>query len=264
MPMAYGSTRKHVFDKVLTLIFERSLRDVSFPLATLHHVIREGSLYLKFILLTGMLLCGVGCTTAPAVTGDVVPPAPVPAARDNTDTGAIRVGDKLELFVKEDPTFNGSYSVRERGDIIIPDIGRIQLKGLSVETAERRVEGYLEKGQIKDATVILDRIRDTVPGSPVAGARRMLVYLTGEVQKPGQHMLTIPDGRPLGVYEAILISGGLGRFADEQKVHVLRMDNKRVRHRIPVDIKLIKQGNSPDPAIGHGDVIVVPEKVFGF
>lgn len=216
------------------------------------------------MLLAGLLLFEVGCTTAPPDSGADAPPAQIPVARDNTDTGAIRVGDTLELFVKEDPTFNGSYSVRERGDIIIPDIGRIQLKGLSVESAERRVESYLEQGQIKDATVILDRIRDTGPGPSVAGARRMLVYLTGEVQKPGQHTLTVPDGRPLGVYEAILISGGLGRFADEQKVHILRMDEKRVRHRIPVNVKLIQQGNASDPAIGQGDVIVVPEKVFGF
>jgi protein involved in polysaccharide export with SLBB domain len=221
-------------------------------------------LFSKLVLLGGVLLCGIGCTTATSDSGGDAPPPTMPAARGNADNGAIRVGDKLELFVKEDPTFNGRYNVRERGDIIIPDIGRIQLKGLSVESAERRVESYLEQGQIKDATVILDRIRDTGPGPAVAGARRMLVYMTGEVQKPGQHMLTVPDGRPLGVYEAILISGGTGRFADQQKVYVLRMDEKRVRHRIPVNIRLIQEGSAPDPAIGQGDVIVVPEKVFGF
>lgn len=210
-----------------------------------------------------VLLTGIGCAPAPSDSGDA-PPASVPAAVNRIDNGAIAVGDELELFVKEDPVFNNTYRVRERGDIIIPDIGRIQLKGLSVEAAESRVEAYLERGQIKDATVILDRIRDRGAGPRVAGARRMLVYMTGAVQKTGQHMLTVPDGRPLGVYEAILISGGLGQFADEQKTHVLRMDSKRVRHRIPVNIKLIRQGSAPDPAVGQGDVIVVPEKVFGF
>ncbi|MGJ8642149.1 MAG: polysaccharide biosynthesis/export family protein [Luteolibacter sp.] len=188
----------------------------------------------------------------------------MPAAVNRIDNGSISVGDKLELFVKEDPVFNDTYQVRERGDIIIPDIGRIQLKGLSVEAAERRIEGYLEKGQIKDATVILDRIRDQGAGPKVAGASRMLVYMTGAVRRTGQHMLTVPEGRSLGVYEAILISGGLGQFADEQKTHVLRMDSNRVRHRIPVNLKLIRQGSAPDPAVGQGDVIVVPEKVFGF
>lgn len=222
----------------------------------------------KFLFLSGgifgalLLLCA--CSTDPSVTDDV-PPAFIPPVVSNQDDGAIKVGDSLELFVKEDPVFNGKYEVREGGDIIIPDIGRIQLKGLSVGAAERRVESYLEKGQIKDATVILDRIsKKQGSGTSIAGARQMLVYMTGSVSRPGQHMLTIPEGRSLGVYEAILISGGLGQFADEQKVHVLRMDSKRIRHRIPVNIKLIRQGESPDPAIGQGDVVVVPEKVFGF
>ena len=210
-----------------------------------------------------LLVCGLSCSSEPP-DSENSPPASIPQPVTISNNGSIVVGDELELFVREDTTFNGTYTVRERGDIIIPDIGRIPLKGLSVESAERRVESYLERGQIKDATVILDRIRDPGSGPAVAGARRMLVYMTGAVSKTGQHMLTVPSGRPLGVYEAILISGGLGRFADEQKVHVLRMDSNRVRHRIPVNIKLIRQGGAPDPPIGQGDVIVVPEKVFGF
>jgi protein involved in polysaccharide export with SLBB domain len=256
----------HTVGKVLRSVFLSSSRP--FPAVILssrieHHVIHNFLLLLKLALVPAVALCGIGCTTRPSDSGDA-PPASMPAAINRIDNGAIMVGDELELFVKEDPVFNGNYRVRERGDIIIPDIGRIPLQGLDVKSAERRVEGYLERGQIKDATVILDRVRDSGPGPSVAGARRMLVYMTGAVEKPGQHMLTVPDGRPLGVYEAILISGGLGRFADEQKVHVLRMDQKRVRHRIPVNIRLIRQGSAPDPAIGQGDVIMVPEKVFGF
>ena len=38
-------------------------------------------------------------------------------------------GDRLEIFVKEDPEFGGKYLVRERGDIIIPEVGRIPLEG---------------------------------------------------------------------------------------------------------------------------------------
>lgn len=208
-----------------------------------------------------MFLLGAGCSS-PTPDSDTPPPPALPPAQ--SAGGGIVVGDKLELFVKEDPAFNGTYRVRERGDIIIPDVGRVKVTGLSVQAAESRVESYLERGQIKDATVILDRIAEPGAGLPVAGSRRILVYMTGAVQKTGQHMLTIPEGRALGVYEAILISGGLGRFADEQRVHILRMDNQRVRHRIPVNIRLISQGIAPDPAIGQGDVIVVPEKVFGF
>jgi len=226
-------------------------------------VTRKLFLLLQPVVLAAVLLGGIGCSNGPSSSGDV-PAASVPPVVKQSDSNTIGVGDELELFVKEDAVFNGTYRVRERGDIIIPDIGRIPVAGLNVESAERRVESYIEKGQIKDATVILDRTSNPAKKTTVAGARQMLVYMTGAVAKPGQHMLTLPEGRTLGVYEAILISGGMGRFADEQRVYITRMDSKGIRHRIPVNARQIRQGGATDPALGYGDVVVVPEKVFGF
>ncbi|WAC19640.1 polysaccharide biosynthesis/export family protein [Luteolibacter sp. SL250] len=226
-------------------------------------MIRKLFLLLQPAVLAVALLAGVGCSGGPSPSGDV-PAASAPPIVKQSQSNTIGIGDELEVFVKEDAVFNGTYRVRERGDIIIPDIGRIPVAGMDVESAERRVESYIEKGQIKNATVILDRTSSTTKKSPLSGARQMLVYMTGAVVKPGQHMLTLPEGRSLGVYEAILISGGLGRFADEQNVYITRVDSKGIRHRIPVNTRLIRQGSSADPAIGYGDVVVVPEKVFGF
>ena len=96
---------------------------------------------------------------------------------------------------------------------------------------------------------------------------RVVFEVPGDLEKgvrPGQHILTIPKDRPMGVYEAILVSGGLTRFGNEQKVHVLRMGEDGKRHKIPLNIRMIEQGKMEDPAIGHGDVVVVPEKVFGY
>lgn len=214
-------------------------------------------------LLVAIAFGSVACTTPEGEVSDI-PPVVSPSYKKPADKNYLAVGDRLELFVAQDPSFNGVYNVRERGDIIIPEVGRIQLAGLSVKAAEGKVQSHLEKGQIKGATVILDRIKDSSETSKIAGTNRILVYMTGAVQKPGQHMLTVPEGRTLGVFEALLISGGLSRFADEQKVHILRMDKNRVRHRIPVNIRLIRLGEIPDPAIGEGDVVMVPEKVFGF
>ncbi|RYD73564.1 MAG: hypothetical protein EOP84_21340, partial [Verrucomicrobiaceae bacterium] len=182
-------------------------------------VIRKLFLLLQPALLAAVLLGAVGCANGPSSSGDV-PAASIPPVVRQNDDNTIGVGDELELFVKEDAVFNGTYRVRERGDIIIPDLGRIPVAGLNVESAERRVEGYIEKGQIKEATVILDRTSNPSNKPTGAGSRQLLVYMTGAVAKAGQHMLTLPEGRSLGVYEAIMISGGMSRFADEQKVYV--------------------------------------------
>lgn len=176
----------------------------------------------------------------------------------------INVGDQLQLFVQEDKQFNSTYEVRERGDIIIPVVGRIPVLGLSVPAAELRVKEYLERSQLKTATVIMDRVMNRDAPLSTDGSRQILVYMTGAVNRVGQHRLSIPSGRPLGVYEAILISGGLARFANEQQVNVLRVDKDGKRHRVPISIRPIMKGEIPDPPIQEGDVIEVSEKVFGF
>ncbi|MDF1852669.1 MAG: polysaccharide biosynthesis/export family protein [Verrucomicrobiales bacterium] len=198
-------------------------------------------------------------------------PAPRPPSRG----GAIRPGDTLELFVSEDKSFNGTYSVRERGDIIIPSVGRIPVSGMSVVDAGSRIKSELESSQLKKATVIVDRVGrapvQAAPPVPVASSTtrsnagpRVTVYMTGKVARPGQHRIPYPANGSLGVYEAILISGGLSKFADPQKVHLLRTDREGQKHRIPVNIRQIEQGLAKDPPIGEGDIVVVPEKVFGF
>lgn len=189
------------------------------------------------------------------------------------DDQSIRPGDALELFVKEDSSFNGIYGVRERGDIIIPSVGRIPVEGLDVSQARDAIEKALEASQLKEASLIVDRVRRVRAPDQGAGATspssgditpRILVYYTGKVNRPGQHHITLASGRPVGVYESLLIAGGISRFGDKQKVHVLRMGGDGKRYRIPVDIQAVEEGQIPDPPVGDGDIVVVPEKVFGF
>jgi len=200
----------------------------------------------------------------------------------------IRIHDRLELFVTEDARFNRVYAVRENGDIIIPIVGRIPVAGVSVKEAEKRVKEALEDGQLQKATVIVDRLiywwwdRDGrgrpgyggggggisigLPGGNGGGASndKISFFLTGKVNSPGQKSLPLPEGRPLGVYEAILMSGGLGRFGDAKKVHIMRVGKSGKRVKVHVNVKKIMEGELADMPIGEGDVIVVPEKVFGF
>ena len=221
----------------------------------------------------------VGCEGAPQGAEGEYPPArlpePVEAPREKPQVrdDRIKVGDTLELFVNEDPGFDGVYKVREGGDIIIPRVGRISVAGSSVSVARGSIREALEQSQLTTATVIVDRVgrakeapnpASSSPSPQSPAANQILVYITGKVARPGQHVLTLPDGRPLGVYEAILIAGGMSRFGDEQKVHVLRAGDDGRKYRIPVNIREIEAGKAEDPPIGHGDIVVVPEKVFGF
>ena len=91
----------------------------------------------------------------------------------------------------------------------------------------------------------------------------MLAYFTGNVKRAGQHWITLPRGKPVGIYEAILITGGLSRFANDHKVEVLRKDEQGKTKKMILDVHSVREGKIPDPPLHEGDIIFVPEKRVG-
>lgn len=198
---------------------------------------------------------------APALTVLGAPPPAAPAL-------TFVPGDVLELFVKEDATLNGSYPVREGGYIVIPRAGRIQVAGLDRTQAESRVKEVLQRTQLTEATVLVERTAKHAGlaqgTTPIAAMPKVMVFLTGAVPRSGAHHIPLPNGRSLGVYEALLITGGMNKFAREDRVEIFRTDNQGRRRRAVVDLRPVRIGQADDPPVGEGDVIHVPEKVFGF
>lgn len=176
-------------------------------------------------------------------------------------TTSIQIGESVELFVMEDPSFNGIYKVREKGDVIIPKVGRIPIQGLSVESAQSKIQELLLGSQLTKATVLLDRVSQ-------AGLRnfsetpKMLVFVTGKVTKPGQHLIATEAGGGVLAYEAVLIAGGVTPFADEKHSYILRKGQQGSRQKIALDLRSIRQGTANDVPLIEGDMIFVPERRF--
>lgn len=221
-----------------------------------------------------------GCTSKDALLTGELPPAHIPAAPVSSpasapvqDVETFRPGDMVELYVKEDSTLNNNYEVREGGYILIPRVGRIPVAGLNRTAAEGKIKEALQKSQLAEATVLIERNSRRQPGAGdsasggsalPAGTTKIMIYVTGSVQRAGPHSVPLPKGRALGAYEAILSCGGMGRLAQDQRVEILRADSTGRRHRAVVDLSLVRQGLAEDPPVGEGDIIHVPEKVFGF
>lgn len=186
------------------------------------------------------------------------------AAASNPLHQPIRPGDVLELTVQEDASLGGSFTVRAEGHILMPSVGpRVSVAGLSVSGAEQHIKRLLEQKKLRTATVTLDRVF-IAPVSAMADKEQTLVYLTGKVARPGQHVLSSEIGVPLGAYEAIMITGGLGRFADTKNAHVMRPSSGGVRRKIGLNLDAVAKGEERDLPLRKGDIVVVPEKVFGF
>jgi protein involved in polysaccharide export with SLBB domain len=220
--------------------------------------------FLNAILALGCAILLVGCSQeTPAIGNAVITPSDATGTKKiHSAPRDISIGDRIEIFVREDASFNAIYSVRESGDIIIPKVGRIKVSGLSIPEAETKIKGALEPDQLQVATVIVDRLQYR-HHSP-SGKASMIIYLTGKVRAPGQHSIPINGETRIGLYEALLIGGGITKFADIQKIHALRTGKGGLKTKISMNVRGINQGKAADLPARSGDIIVVPERIFGF
>lgn len=226
------------------------------------------STYLRSLVIGGVISAQFACSGNHS-DGDLPPPrVPIVAVKAGKTEPTFNAGDSLELLVEEDASFNGTFEVREGGYVLIPKVGRVLVAGLTRDVAETRVRETLQRLQLKQATVFVEHRPNLVKGqsgllSP--GSPRISVFLTGAVARPGQHVVPLAaDGRAPGVLEALLMAGGLAKFGDESKVRIMRLAEGGRRQPMIVDVRQIRDGLAADVPLGEGDIVQVPEKIFGF
>lgn len=211
-------------------------------------------------LATSVLLVG-GCASGPEEATAPVPPAP---ARAKPGPTGIQPGEKLDVFVMEDDSFSGSYSVRSTGDIIVPKLGRVQVGNLSAQGAEKVLSRELEKNTLTKATVLIDRATPASNNGPAGRPAGTEVFLSGKISRPGRYSLVGIGNNPPTFHQAVLQAGGCSRFAYKKKAHVLRRGADGKLYRINADLIAIESGAVPDVPLLPGDIVVVPEKKVDF
>jgi polysaccharide biosynthesis/export protein len=173
------------------------------------------------------------------------------------------VGDTLDIFVLEDSSFNGKYVVRPSGDIIIPKLGRITVGSLSLAETEAAIKRALELSQLKKATVIADPVlRGAETGETMLTG--LTIYMSGSVAKAGRKFVPFVGGNNVTAFQAVMDSGGFTNFANKKKSFVLRRIPSGGTQRMPLDFTKIESGKTPDVPLQDGDMLVVPQKSFGF
>jgi protein involved in polysaccharide export with SLBB domain len=171
-----------------------------------------------------------------------------PAAPEDT---LILPGDILEIFVVEDPSFNGRYQVRRGGYIILPAVGRIMVAGKTFSGAEIEVRKALEATQLQHATVMVEKVEGSdIESGPV-------IFLAGEFRN--DRPFRIPPGTKATVVNVILSCGGVTDKADLTRVKVMRVvANKSVVEEVNVQKILEGSGLTSDLTLNDGDVLTIP------
>jgi len=194
--------------------------------------------WVMILLMTAGPLCYAQASQAtdPSKGGDANAPEVVPT------TYKIGVGDVLHITVWEEPQLTETAVVRPDGKISMPLVTEVDVKGLTPEAAQQMLTDRLIK--------FVHKPRVTVT---VQEIHSRMVYITGEVQRPGAYPLM----DMMNVVQLVARSGGLTDFAKKKNMYVLRGSTSA---RVNVNYEKVLKGQAPQQNVElmPGDTVVVP------
>jgi polysaccharide export outer membrane protein len=190
----------------------------------------------------------LACALTPLCVAQAVDPAATapgadgPRAEVSPTDYVIGTGDVLHVSVWDEPLLTVTATVRPDGKISIPLLDDVSVSGMTPDG--------LQKSLTDKLTRFVHKPRVTVT---VQEIHSRLVFITGEVQRPGAYSLVAS----MNVVQLVARSGGFTDFAKQKKIYVLRA-NKTTR--IDVNYGKVLRGQAPQQNIdlAPGDTVVVP------
>lgn len=188
-------------------------------------------------------------------------PSPSPSTLQRMDrldnSQRIGIGDRLSFRVIEDEDPVRLLQVKSTGEVEIPYVGLVTAQGKTSQQLAYEAKKLLEQDYYHQATVIISIDSRTVssPGK---------VYLTGQIANEGP--LAIPPDGKLYLSQAIIEAGGMGDFANQRKVKLIRKRGTKSSKTYIVDVKdIIQNGRrDKDKLLEPGDWIIVPQRLINF
>lgn len=153
-------------------------------------------------------------------------------------------GDALLVSVWREDALQKEVRVLPDGSITFPLAGRVSVAGQNIDDAAKRI-----------AEQIKEYIPDPNVSIVVTGIEGNRVYVVGKVLKAGPIVMT----GPTTVLQAISMSGGLDKFADEGGIKVVRRKGG-TEEILPVDYKYLMSGRdmTSNIQLKAGDTLLVP------
>jgi polysaccharide biosynthesis/export protein len=193
---------------------------------------------LSFLVLLGTASAqtpvGTAGSTASAATA-AVKTAPAADYR-------LTAGDKLRIEVYKDTQLSQSLQVRPDGKITLPLVGDVAAAGRTSVELRDAISASLDE-YIKNPVVTVI-VTETSP---------QVVYVTGEVNKPGALTLT----GQMSILQALAMAGGFTDFADKKNILIKRKSAKGME-TLRFNYKDALDDDRKEPLQLHaGDTVVV-------
>ena len=154
-------------------------------------------------------------------------------------------GDAIRILVFQNPDLTLDSRVSESGTITYPLIGTVNIGGLSIEAAEKRIAAGLKDGgfvQKPQVNIILIQVR----GNQVS--------VLGQVNRPGRFPLETANNR---VSDVLAMAGGIIPSGADSVIVTGIREGKPFRREIDFPGIFIDDKSENDIPVSGGDVIYV-------
>ena len=167
-----------------------------------------------------------------------------PVCSQALDEYRINAGDILEISIWNEDNLQRELRVLPDGSISFPLAGTLSIAGKSVTTVRAELKQKLA-----------DFIADPEVNIAVKSVEGNVVYVIGQVKKPGQFIMY----QPMDMMQMLSLAGGLTAFAKSNDIIILRRDDKG-SEAIEFEYGELEEGDDLDKnhLLKSGDVIVVP------
>ena len=166
---------------------------------------------MKTVTLTALsVLALLGTASAQTPVGTSGSTASAPTSRVPVSTAAdyrLTAGDKLRIEVYKDAQLSQSLQIRPDGKVTLPLVGDVAAAGRTSVELRDAISASLKEFITNPVVTVI-----------VTEASPQVVYVTGEVNKPGALTLT----GQMSILQALAMAGGFTDFANKKNILIKR------------------------------------------